>query len=125
MSITVAWDDDAHTIIRYTFTSPWTWDEYRAAIDRAWELARAVDHPTDTITDMSRSHLWPENLFRHIRRSVVEIPESTQTIVLVGAGKFVELALEALRRVYGPQGSKFFTAATLDEARELIRRRRA
>ncbi len=124
MPITVDWDDAEQTIIRYTFQSPWTWDEYQAAIDRAWELARSVDHPTDTITDMSHSRLMPDNLFRNIKQSVVEIPDSTRTVVLIGGGMFVSIALGVLRRVYRSNMEKFFIAGTLDEARALIRQRR-
>lgn len=125
MPITVDWDDEAHTIIRYTFQSPWTWAEYRAAIDRAWELARSVDHPTDTITDMSNSRLVPDNVFRNARQSMVEIPESTRTVVIVGAGLLAEALIAVMRRIYKKQGEKFFAAATLGEARALIHQRRA
>ncbi len=125
MPIHVEWDDTEQTIIRYTFSSPWTWNEYRAAIDAAWDLARTVDHPTDTITDMSGSRLWPDGLFTNIRKSVVEIPDTTQTVVLIGGGLFVEMALGVLRRVYTAQKTKFLTAKSLDEARALIRARRS
>jgi hypothetical protein len=125
MPIHVDWDDAEQTIIRYTFSSPWTWNDYRAAIDRAWELAQSVDHPTDTITDMSNSRLWPEGLFTNIRKSVVEIPDTTQSVVLVGGGMFVEMSISVLRRVYRSPGARFLTAHSLDEARQLILQRRA
>ncbi len=124
MSIAVEWDDEERTILHYTFESPWTWEEYHAAIARAWEMAAEVDHPTDTITDMRNSRLLPDNVFRHVRQSMVEIPESTRTVVIVGAGMLVQALLNILRRVYRNQDGLFFTAETLEEARELIYSRR-
>ena len=124
MPIDVNWDDDAQTVIRYEFWSPWTWNEYRQAIDRAWELAGSVSHPTDTITDMSASRLLPEGLFRNVKQSVVEIPESTQTVVLVGGGLFVETMLNVIKSVYRNAASKFFVVETVEEARVLIQQRR-
>ena len=124
MPIDVAWDDETCTIIRYTFTTPWTWNDYRQAIDKGWELAKSVDHPTDTITDMSQSRLWPDGIFNNIRKSVVEIPDTTQSVVLVGGGMFVEMAISVLRRVYRSPGARFLTAKSVDEARQLIQQRR-
>lgn len=125
MPITVRWDDAAQTIILYTFESPWTWAEYNAAVQEAWQLDESVDHSTDTITDMTRSSLLPMGvLLQNIRKSVVEIPESTQTIVLVGAGRFPRALLDTIRRVYQRQMAKFVTASTLDEARAIIAARR-
>lgn len=124
MTITVEWDNEAQTVLRYTFASPWTWEEYQMAIQQAWDMAGTVDHPTDTITDLSHSRLLPDNLFRNVRQSVVEIPESTRTVVLVGGGLIVEMMLGAMRRLYRSHTQKFFHARTVDEARALIRRRR-
>ena len=124
MSIEIAWDDEAQTIIRFTFASPWTWNEYSQAIAAAWDLAKSVDHPTDTITDMSQSRLWPDGVFTNIRRSVVEIPETTQCVVLVGGGLFVDMAIGVLRRVYRSPGARFMLAKSVEEARDLIRQRR-
>ncbi len=125
MTITVQWDDDTQTVLHYMFESPWTWEEYRAALQQAWDMANAVDHPTDTITDMSDSRLLPDNLFRNVRQSMVEIPESTETVVLVGGGLIVEMMLGVVRRLYRSHTQKFFTVRTVDEARALIRQRRA
>ena len=66
MPIDVQWDDDNQTVIRYVFKTPWTWTEYHAAIEQAWTMAKSVDHPTDTITDMSGSRLLPDNPFKTI-----------------------------------------------------------
>jgi hypothetical protein len=125
MPIDVQWDDDNQTVIRYVFKTPWTWTEYHAAIEQAWTMAKSVDHPTDTITDMSGSRLLPDNLFANIKRSMVEIPDSTQTVVLVGGGAFMDVMLGVFRRLYPRQVAKFHMVRTLEEARTLIRERRA
>lgn len=74
---------------------------------------------------MSRSRLWPDGVFTNIRKSVVEIPDTTQSVVLVGGGLFVELAIGVLRRAYRSPGARFLTAKTVEEARQLILQRRA
>ena len=125
MPVTVDWYDETRTILHYRFETPWTWSEYHAAIQAAWELAESVDHPTDTITDMRHSRVMPDNLFRNIRQTMVEIPESTQTVVLVGTNMLMEALLGILRRLYPRQMGKFFTTETVEEARALIAERRA
>ena len=125
MPITVDWDDAAQTILVYTFTSPWNWIEYRTAINHAWALVDQVDHPTDTITDMSASGPLPQNLFQNIKNSVTGIPDSTQTVVLIGGGLLIEVSISVLRRLYPASISKFVTAQGMDEARQLIQQRRA
>ncbi|MBN1966346.1 MAG: hypothetical protein JW910_16980 [Anaerolineae bacterium] len=125
MPITIDWYDDTQTILHYRFETPWTWGEYRAAIDAAWELAQSVDHPTDTITDMRHSRVVPDRLFQNIRQSMVEIPDTTQTVVLVGTNRFVEALLGIMRRLYPQQMGKFFSTETVEEAHALITRRRA
>jgi hypothetical protein len=49
MPITVNWDNDAKTVIRYDFEGHWNWDEFRAAANEAFVFTRSVQHRVDRL----------------------------------------------------------------------------
>ena len=42
MPVSVAWDNDAHTIIRYHVQDPWQLDEYAQALESTWTMIESV-----------------------------------------------------------------------------------
>lgn len=124
MSITVVWDDEAHTVFHWIIEGRWTWKEYFEAMRQSNAMARTVDHVIDVIVDLQASRLIPSHVFSNIRLDTADQPEKMGMIAVVGTSAFVNALLNTLRRVNKRLHSRLFTASSLEEARAALREHR-
>ena len=118
MGITVVWDDDAKSIIRWDFEGYWTWEDFQAGVEQSLEMAQSVTHRIDVIPDATGTeHLSPGALpqFRH----VFEVsPPHLRLMVITGANPFAQAIVNVFIRLN--RISNWRIAKTLDEARAII-----
>ena len=116
MSISVEWDNEQHTIVRWIFDRRWTWDEFSAAQKESNQLLEKVDHPVDVIGDLRNSSGLPANALTAYRGFVNTTVENLDLIVLVGAGRFVKAMVTVFVRVMPGKvpGTHFVFADTLE-----------
>ncbi len=127
MPISVIWDDDAQSIIRYIFVGQWQWSEFRPIIDQAVTMAKSVDHRVDTIADLRESGPLPrQNPFPTLKHMAVTTPPNSEqgTFQIIGGGSFVQSLGNAVKRVY-KDGAPTYFVETLEEAYTFIAESRA
>lgn len=59
MSITVSWDDDAQTILRWDFVGMWTWDELERELAATAQRMNDRPSPVSAICDLTCSGPLP------------------------------------------------------------------
>lgn len=120
MSITVNWDNDDKTVIRYDFADQWDWADFRAATVEAFALTRSVSHRVDSISNFHPgANLPPDALFQFSRIMKVA-PPNRGTTVIVGGTMFINNLVTIFSKIYKPLGKKLLIASTLDEARQKL-----
>lgn len=55
MSILVAWDNDAKSVLRITYEESWNWKDHRITQDVVNTLLSTVDHPVDLVFEIQES----------------------------------------------------------------------
>lgn len=127
MAITVAWHDDAHTIVRWVFPAHWTWADYDEAQDASNALLASVDYTIDAIGDLTASSGLPPAALTTYKNTLRRSAANTGLIVLVGANFFVRAMVSTLKVVVPSKtpGADFTFADTVEEAEALIRQRQA
>ncbi len=125
MTITVVWDDEAHTAFRWIFEGQWTWKEYYAAMYQSNAMARSVEYAIDVIVDLRASHVLPSHVLSNIRAETADQPEKMGMIAVLGTNAFVNALISALRRISRRLQSRLFTASSLDDARATLKKYRA
>jgi hypothetical protein len=123
MTVTVAWDDEAKTILRYEFTDPWTWDEFFAVLDADDDLIGSVEHTVHVIFDATGMRFVPPNPVAQFKNVASLINPRLGILVIVGNNLWFQKVGEIFHVLYGRrvQGiSKVLSTQTLDEARALI-----
>jgi len=125
LAIHVTWDNPDQTTLLWTVEGRWTWDESREAIAKAEAMMDSVAHErVDSIVDMSRGHLIPENAVSHFSRTLNAAHPKTGLIVMSGMPPIVQALLTVLTRIQSSPARKIIVVKTLDEAGAVLAARR-
>ncbi len=120
MAITVAWDSEQHTIVRFTFIGRWDWNDFYNASAQSHELIEQVSHNVDLLIDLRNSQMLPENMLSHLNRLPQIAHPNTGAVVIVGANKVMQALSDLYVRVYGKGSRQFRMVKTLDAGRQFL-----
>lgn len=123
MGVKLSWDNKEKTIIRYDFTEPWTWDDFRAALDADDEMIESVDHVVHLLYDMMNIRSAPPNMLAKLPQIVNVINPRLGLIVIAANYVWIQSIGEIFYKSYGRsiEGLKGLKIArSLDEARQVI-----
>jgi hypothetical protein len=120
MSITVQWDNQEHTLLRWDFVEPWDWDDFLAAQKASNDLISSVPHTVHIIGDVSRSHHLPTGAIARFRTYKRDDPPNAGRVVIVGASTYIRTIVETFRGMFPKTGGNFTFANSLDEARSQL-----
>lgn len=119
MPVSINWDNDERTIMRYVLVGAWQWTEFRSVIDEADALSRTVEHRVDIICDLTASGPLPvHNAFPTLKYMAELTSDNVLEgiFIVVGGGTFVRALGKTFNQVYAGVGARTFFAETLDEA---------
>lgn len=124
-SILVSWDNDERTVLRWDFNGAWTWEDGSKATQLALQMrASVIDHPcVPSILHLQQSGNIPMGALPYAR-AAIELMDPRDYIVIANASGFVRSLTEIFRLLNSDFSAKVFLAHTLDDARELIAKRR-
>ncbi len=123
MSVQVDWDNGEQTVLRYTVSGCWTWEDFYLARDQARDLADlAPVSRVNSIIDIGAGNLFPQNALTHFRRLQFEAhPKLKQgNVVIVQNDLFVRSLMDIMRRVNPQAMRNFHSARTLEDARDML-----
>jgi hypothetical protein len=121
MTILVEWDNPQQTIIRYTYISPWYWEDYYNANCQASKMLASVGHCVDVLFDFRRSPVIPQGGFGHFRRTLHETrPLNMGRVVTLGASGIMVVIGNILRSFYPNSTAHFFSVRTEAEAYNIL-----
>lgn len=122
MAVEAIWDDAEQTIVRFIFTSPWTWQELDTANDyHVNTLAPMVTHLHASIMDFTTARILPSGSFFQKGKEVTAVkpPNSHPTILVIGANAIFEALAGTFIKIYGNRaGINVEFMPTLDVARK-------
>lgn len=124
MSISVTWDNEQHTIIRYDLATGWTWQDLMQAFMDDDALFDSVDHVVHLVFRPVGETILPSNPVPYLGTLASMIKRSSVgLVVLVTTDRWAQKVGEIFYNVYGktaPGIAGVMMAATLDEARAII-----
>jgi hypothetical protein len=123
LRVQVIWDDEDKTIIRFIFEANWTWDEYTAAQQVAYDLAATVRYKVGVLVEEGPT-LPPEMLTS--RRDFTLFTNrhpNVDVFVFVLRTSILRGIVSLLMKLYAPAASLVVLAPTLEEGRRLLKAR--
>lgn len=123
MGVTVDWYNEAKTILCYTFTGKWEWEEFYIRWEWVKQAMASVDHKVSMMTDMRDSRYIPANSMLHLR-AVAQRTNSNYSgmSVYVGTGTLGPSVSAVLFKLHPALRDKYqvFFVSTLEEAERLL-----
>ncbi|NWF68279.1 MAG: hypothetical protein HXY40_04275 [Chloroflexi bacterium] len=120
MPVSVSWDNDAHSIIHFQMSAPWTWDEYRSADEQAQRLMDAATHKVDIILDFSGGMHLPSSDLKYVRRAGQLTHPQQGLVVVLGVNAFLRALGTALETFFPGAAKNRRMAASKEEAYRMI-----
>lgn len=120
MAISVQWNNEEMTAIRYQFTDPWSWLELRRRLRVGFALSRSVQHTVDIIFDLTDARTAPENPVEHALTLRPFIPSNIGTMVFISQDATVSRTLVKIYQEYRAQGLSVLMVNTLEQAEHLL-----
>jgi hypothetical protein len=124
MSIKVEWDNDEKTIIRWTFSDPWLWEDFRAAYERSHAMIASVAHTVHILADAREgSNIPAGNIMSSIRMLIRHYPSNLGIHVAVSQKLLIRVMGETVGRLL-PKGvgKGIYAVETVEEAYVLFAR---
>jgi hypothetical protein len=125
MGITVQWDNEEKTVIRYDFTGYWDWAEFREKAEEAFTLTRSVHYRVDTISNFLPGTFIPRDAIFQFRRIMTEAPENRGVNCIIGVSQFIRTLVNVFSRFYPQLGERLMVATSLAQARSFLEQRRS
>jgi hypothetical protein len=120
MGMSLAWDNEEKTVIRWEFDGEWTWSEYGKLKVVFDSMVSQVDHTVDVIADMSKSPTLPKSSLTQFKKYNRTTPPNRGLIVFVGTNTIVRIMAEALGNVFRGLSQYIAFSPSIDEARHLL-----
>ena len=125
MNITVTWDNDEKTILRYNYGKSWNWNDFNQAAKEAYEMLDLVTHTVSIIMDFQNAQLIPQGAITNVQRAFsTRRHNNIGTTIIVGASanSFLQAIAGIGRKLSRATANdwQLTFVATLPEAYDLI-----
>jgi hypothetical protein len=125
MPIQIHWEDDAQTVVRCEFRSPWTWDELFSTMEEVKAITDVADHEVGAILDVSEGVTIPGGLFNpqtlENAKKMIKIGEGgSGPVVVVGTSPMIKMMYNVAQTINREAMANFSFAETVDQARQIL-----
>ncbi len=118
MSVHVEWDNEAKTIVLWTFDGRWTWGEYDEALTKALTLLSNVNHPVDFLYDVRQMGMIPPDVITRFKSKYLAIPKGARLFLAVGVDQYLQLLWDTFTMLPYARHLKMHYFETLEDARQ-------
>src|SRR4051812_19080688 len=120
MGFTRVWENDTKTILRVESHGEWTWVEYDCFVDDLVTVVKKLDYVVHMI--ILPAEKFPQGSpLPHLRRIPKILPQNVGKIIMVDGNIFFRAINTALIRVHPKMSKCILFAATVHEARSLLK----
>lgn len=123
MPVTNTWDNAEHTILRQTFSNPWTWEECYKVMREAAGMMNLMSHEVHMIEDLRKGSKLPvgSSVISTAKAILDQLPDNWGVTVVVSDSAFIKVMVSTFTKVFsGGMGRKLFFTTSMDEAYLII-----
>jgi hypothetical protein len=117
MAVTVRWHDCSKTILFFTFTGHWTWEEFAEAVHTTIDMTKDRTGTIPVLIDMSASkNIIPPNITTRAAQTSELAENHLDPVIVIGASKMWQVMVNVLRQLGNTLAQRVTFVETLEEA---------
>lgn len=120
MGITIVWDNDEKTVIRYDFDKHWNWEDFFAAKEEAFTRIDGVGHKVGVIMNAPPDVSLPPNWLTHTQSALKNRHPNTEVIIVVVSKLFQRTMINTLIKLARKDGRRLQIVDSLESARKMV-----
>jgi hypothetical protein len=120
MKVTLTWDDEEKSIIRWEFAQPIGRINYIKPINETAELALSTDNDAVAIINMGWKAIFPNRSYKHLYHAIMAAPANLKLIIIVTKNPLARQVIKnRLIKRFTDLEERVQLVSDLDEARQL------
>jgi hypothetical protein len=101
MSIQVDWADETKTVILETFQGNWTWEEFYAISQQAFNMIRSVNHMVHIFSDFRASGSLPVGgAITHAGNVLSDMPANWGLLVIINQNLLINIMVSVFAKTF-------------------------
>ncbi len=119
MPISVRWENNEKTIVRWEFDGRWTWNDYYDALEQSDRLLDSIQRSADLLVNMQQTNFIANGYPAQFRR-VSRFHPKAGIAVLVITNAFIETMLRMMMRFQPQSAHRIIIARSLEKAQSIL-----
>lgn len=120
MEVTLIWDDEEKSIIRWEFGQPIGRINYIKPINETAKLALSTDNDAVAVINMGWKAIFPNRSYKHLFHAIMAAPANLKLVIIVTRNPVARQVIKnRLIKRFPDLGERVQLASDLDKARHL------
>jgi anti-anti-sigma regulatory factor len=120
MNVTIHWEDDAKTVVRYTYSGNWNWDDFYRILEwRDEDLLHAEKF--SVIVDFRDVTRFPSDAVLHLKRAATMVNEKHEQIILITNSSSLATLFNMFIKLYSRVGQRLRLVTRVEEAYAMLK----
>lgn|GEM_PF-2805133 len=120
MKIDVRWENDARTVIRYTYSGNWDWDDFYNTLERSDKDVQQAEK-FSVIVDFRDVTRFPSDAVLHLKRAATMVNEKHEQIILITNNSSLATLFNMFIKLYSRVGKRLRLVTSDEEAYALLK----
>ena len=120
MDVKIQWENASRTVLRYTLTGSWNWEQFYTIFEQQIKIPAPCDHRLCILIDLRAVTYIPSDAILHLKRAA-QMAQTLGGMIVVIATSVTTTTLYCLFvSMYKSAGAQFRLASTIEEAHALL-----
>lgn len=116
MTVTLAWDNEEKTILRYRFIGDWAWHDYQARLNEGRLMMAEVEHSVCVLNDMQKMGKLPPNFASTAKSVITSRPKNTGLAIFLTTNAFFKVMYRVLAQLVPNIPTEYILVTSEEEA---------
>jgi hypothetical protein len=120
LPVIIDWENEEHTIIRFTLRQRWMWSDVRAAKEQIDSMMSTVDHKVNLIVSNEHTNWMPGNFNQNVLGIIRDIHPNMGLLIVVSTNALFEQLFRLFVTLNGGVPFEFVFVQSVDAAHETL-----
>jgi hypothetical protein len=120
MNVEIRWENEERTVIRYTYSGDWNWEQFYTVLETRLQEDK-LDSRATVLVDFRGITKFPSDMILHLKRAAALAGETQVLVVVIANSASLITLYNLFVRVYSQIGKRFRLVRNDEEAYALLK----